>query len=60
MSILFFNQLHTFKQGAGTIQLSGTEIPWMFEIFRTAIFIASAPAFAYLFGRKSNAEGLAK
>jgi hypothetical protein len=57
MSILFFNQLETFTQGAGAVQLSGTEIPWMFEALRIMVFIASVPAFAVLIGRTPKSEG---
>lgn len=57
MSILFFYQLQTFTRGAGVVQLSGTEIPWMFEALRIAVFMVSVPAFAVLIGRTPKSEG---
>jgi hypothetical protein len=57
MSILFFYQLQTFTRGAGVVQLSGTEIPWMFEALRITVFMTSAPAFAVLIGRTPKTEG---
>jgi DNA-binding transcriptional ArsR family regulator len=60
MSILFFNQLHTFTRGANAVELYGIEIPWAFEVLRAAVFIASVPAFTYLLERSSKAEAKTK
>ncbi len=59
LSILNFYQLHNFTSGI----LRGNEtesIPWLFEILRITIFIASAPTIAYILSKRSKRQGKTK
>jgi hypothetical protein len=60
LSVCFFNQLYSFNQATTSVRVgqvvTNQSIPWLFEIIRIAIFIASAPSIAYLLSKLSGWE----
>lgn len=58
-SIGFFHQMNKFYEGT-LIGHSTGGLPWMFEILRIVIFIASAPSIAYWLGKRSSLKDKTK